>query len=259
MEESRPAAEPPVFQGPLQTPKPSTAKLRRLRALLPSLRPLRSLTASSHRQPHVSEQRVVGRCTDASAVEPIVPGILQPDARVEPRPAWREAADEWDIGDFGDPAARIRTQIRRTGEEDRIWAAPAVEILSGEDDPVVVAVGQRCVGPRFVEFEFGIGDESKWEARIQLLVFVDQAAAQRQPEIAALILILGVHADIGEFVGLRESRGIERRYRASDRDKPIEKTDKRMDVGDHAKRSNLEPMRAPMRFKGSAPIWRCIQ
>src|SRR6516164_9978963 len=251
MEESRPAAEPPVFQGPLQTPKPSTAKLRRLRALLPSLRPLRSLTASdSHRQPHVSEQRVVGRGAEASAVEPIVPGILQPDARVEPRPAWREAADEWDIGDFGDPAARIRTQIRRTGEEDRIWAAPAVEILSGEDEPVVVAVGQRCVGPRFVEFEFGIGDESKWEARIQLLVFVDQAAAQRQPEIAALKLILGIYADIGEFVGLREGRGIER---------PSEKTDKRMDVGDHAKRSNLEPMRAPMRFKGSAPIWRCIQ
>src|SRR6516162_10551087 len=137
MEESRPAAEPPVFQGPLQTPKPSTAKLRRLRALLPSLRPLRSLTASdSHRQPHVSEQRVVGRCTDASAVEPVIPGILQPDARVEPRAAWREAADEWDIGDFGDPAVGTRIQIRRTGEEERIWAAPGGEILSGEDDPV---------------------------------------------------------------------------------------------------------------------------
>src|SRR6516225_12208999 len=108
MEESRPAAGV-GSQGPLQTPKPSTAKLRRLRALLPSLRPLRSLTASdSHRQPHVSEQRVVGRCTDASAVEPVIPGILQPDARVEPRPAWREAADEWDIGDFGDPAVGTR-------------------------------------------------------------------------------------------------------------------------------------------------------
>ena len=72
--------------------------------------PLRSLTCvSSHRQPDVSEQRVVGRGADASAVEPIVPGILQPDARVEPRPAWREAADEWDIGDFGDPAVGIRT------------------------------------------------------------------------------------------------------------------------------------------------------
>ena len=32
-----------------------------------------------------------------------------------------------------------------------------------------------------------------------------------------------------------------------------------MDVGDHAKRTDLKPMRPPMRFKGSAPIRCCIK
>src|SRR5690349_372626 len=126
MEESRPAAEPVESQDPHQTQKPSTAKLRRLQAVLLSLRPSPLFDlVSSHRQPDVGEQRIVARSANTGAVKHVIRGILQPDARVEPRPSRRKTADEWDIGDFGDPAAGSRTEIRRTGEEEHICAAPA--------------------------------------------------------------------------------------------------------------------------------------
>src|ERR1700687_2427807 len=160
MEEPRPAAELKVFRDPLQMLKWSTAKPRRLRALLFSLRPPPLFDCvSSHRQPHVSEQRVVGRSTDAGAVEPFVPGVLQPDARIEPRPTRRETGDKWDIGDLGDPAVGIRAEIWGAGVEDRIRAAPGSKILSGQNHPVVVAIGQGRVSSRFVEFIFRIGSK----------------------------------------------------------------------------------------------------
>src|SRR5215468_5894254 len=114
MEGSRPAAEPVGSSDPQQTPKPSTAKLRRLQAVLLSLGPSPPFDlVSSHRQPDVGEQRIVGRRASASAVELLVPGVLQSDARIKPRPPRREAADEWNIGDLGDPAVSGRAKIGR--------------------------------------------------------------------------------------------------------------------------------------------------
>src|SRR5579872_5939939 len=105
---SAPAGSP-EFPDPPQRRKPSTAKLRRLQAVLLSLRPLRfSDLVSSQRQPNVGEQAVIVRSADAGAAELFVPGILEPYPCVEPRPAWRETADKWDIGDLSDPAARAR-------------------------------------------------------------------------------------------------------------------------------------------------------
>src|ERR1700730_5857385 len=123
MEELRPAAELKVFRDPLQMRKWSIAKPRRLRAVLLSLRPPPLFDyVSSHRQPHVSEQRVVGRSADAGAVEPFVPGVLQPDARIEPRPTRRKTANKGDIGDLGDPAVGVRAEIWGAGIQDRIRA-----------------------------------------------------------------------------------------------------------------------------------------
>src|ERR1700751_5597675 len=112
MEESRPAAEQMGSRDPRQTQKTSTAKLRRLRAVLLSSRlsPLFDLV-SSHRQPDIGEQRIVARSVDTGTGKLFVPGILQPDPHVEPRPPRREAAYERDVSDFGDPALGIRKQI----------------------------------------------------------------------------------------------------------------------------------------------------
>src|ERR1700746_27240 len=109
MEESRPAAEPVESQDPQQKQKPSTAKLRRLQAVLLSLRPSSLFDlVSSHRQPDVAEQRIVFRSPNAGAAKLLVPSILQPDPHIEPRPAWREAADERDVSYFRNPAFGIR-------------------------------------------------------------------------------------------------------------------------------------------------------
>src|SRR5262249_8287302 len=122
-------------------PKPSTAKLRRLQAVLLSLRPSPLFDlVSSHRQPDVGKQRIVARSVDTGTGKLFVPGVLQPDSCIEPRPPRREAAHERDVSYFRHPAFSIRTEIR-LGEEYRIWAAPSSEILPREDDPVVVAIG----------------------------------------------------------------------------------------------------------------------
>src|SRR5947207_504400 len=177
MEESRPAAEP--VGSPQQTQKPSTAKLRRLQGVLLSLRPSPPFDlVSSHRQPDVGEQRVVARSASTGATELFVPGILQPNPRVEPRPSRRKAADEWNVGDFRNLALGIRTQKR---------AAPSIEILPGQHYSVVVAIGQGCIGPCFVELVGEIRGAEQVKAGIKFLLFVNVGAAQREPEIAALI------------------------------------------------------------------------
>src|SRR6266704_2134008 len=159
MEESRPAAEPVESQDPRQTPKSSTAKLRRLQAVLLSLRPSPLFDlASSHRQPDVSEQNVVARSANTRAAELFVPGILQPDAGVEPRPPRRKTAHERDVSYFRNPTFGIHTQKR---------AAPSVEILPGQHHPVVVAIRQGCVGSRFAEFISKSGGTKKIKAGVE--------------------------------------------------------------------------------------------
>src|ERR1700730_15309332 len=73
------------------------------------------------------------------------------------------------------------------------------------------------------------------------------AAAQCQPIVVALILILRVEAGIGEFVGLRERPG---RSRCEARIEPW------MNVEVHPERADHERMAAPLRLEGYAPIRR---
>src|SRR5579872_4507300 len=92
---------------PRQKQRPSTA-ITRLRAMSFSSRA--SAFVSLHRQPQIEERRIVIRSANVGAVESFVPNVLQPDAGVEPRPARRGAADEWDVGKLGDPAGTVRTE-----------------------------------------------------------------------------------------------------------------------------------------------------
>ena len=108
---------------------------------------------------------------------------------------------EWNISDLGDPTVGVRT----TRFETEIGGAPAGEVLAGEHDPVVVAVGKRSIAARFVENVGRVTGNSVGEARVQFLEFINVAAAQRDPEIVTLILILRIKAEIGVVVGLRES------------------------------------------------------
>src|SRR5208282_1127661 len=155
------------------------------------------------------EQRIVGARADGGSVEFVVPGILQPDASVEPWPARRLATDKRDVGDLGDPAVTVRTEAAgKSAVQADVGSTPGVEVLAGEYDPVVVAVGERGIRPRFVESVSRVGGSPGEETCIQLLVFISVAAAQREPKITALILILRIEADVGVFVRLRESARI---------------------------------------------------
>ena len=74
-------------------------------------------------------------------------------------------------------------------------------------------------------------------------MFMNVAAAQREPVILALVLILRVEADVGVFVGLRERGGGE-----EDGISPG------MDSSERAEGADLEPMVGPVRLEGCAPI-----
>src|SRR6516165_9280835 len=77
---------------------------------------------------------------------------------------------------------------------------------------------------------------------------MDIAAAQSEPKVVTLILILRIKAEVGVFVSLRERGG----YRRSGK-RP------RMNVGHHAERAGLEPIGAPMRLEGDPPIGRHVE
>ena len=72
---------------------------------------------------------------------------------------------------------------------------------------------------------------------------MDVAAAQREPVMVALILILGVEGDVGVAVGLI---GLSIGIRIAPR----------MKAGGHAEGAELEPVPAPMRFDRRAPVGR---
>src|SRR5665213_3410699 len=92
-----------------------------------------------HRQPQIQERCIVARSADAGSVEPVVPGVLQPDTRIEPRPSRSDAAYERDIGDLGDPAVAVRTEAAgKSAVQGRIRIAPGIEVLAGEHDPIVI-------------------------------------------------------------------------------------------------------------------------
>src|SRR5580693_10741962 len=111
----------------------SRAKPRRIRAVLFSSSTPGVSLKLLHCYPCIEKQRVVSLRADGGAVELVVPDVLQPDARVEPRPSRRKILDERDVGDLADPAVAVRAEAAgKSGVQDRIWAAPGVEILASQ-------------------------------------------------------------------------------------------------------------------------------
>ena len=94
----------------------------------------------------MEEQGVIVVGADRGAIELVVVGVLQADAGVEPRPAKRLAGAERDVGDLGHPAVAVRGQGVPGVHVEPVYVgvrgAPDIEILPGEDDPVVAAIGK---------------------------------------------------------------------------------------------------------------------
>ena len=59
-----------------------------------------------HRDPHIQKECVIGAGADSRSTEFIVPGILQTNPSIEPRPSRRLVAYERDVRDLRDPAPR---------------------------------------------------------------------------------------------------------------------------------------------------------
>src|ERR1700681_4700204 len=97
-------------QDPRRTRRRSTAKPRRIRTVLFSSSTPQVSLNPLHCHPSIEKQRVVSLRADGGAVEFVVPDVLQPDARVEPRPSRRKVLDERDVGDLADPAAAVRAE-----------------------------------------------------------------------------------------------------------------------------------------------------
>ena len=71
-----------------------------------------------HREPDIAKQCVVVVGEDCVPIELVVVGVLQADAHISPRPPWRLAANERDIGDLEDVAVAVWTAV--TIQLDRI-------------------------------------------------------------------------------------------------------------------------------------------
>src|ERR1700721_139108 len=93
----------------------------------------------------MEEQRVMVAGVILGAVELVVGGVLETDTCVEQRPAGRLADAEGDVGNLGREAVAVGggNPPAKSRVQGGIRAAPDVEILAGEDDPVVAAVGER--------------------------------------------------------------------------------------------------------------------
>ena len=99
-----------------------------------------------HAKPEMQEQRIVVAGANGGAVELVVESVLKTDAGIGPRPARRLAGAERDIGDFGDETVTVRAKAAgKPRIQDRVGGAPDVEILSGQNDPVVGPIGERCL------------------------------------------------------------------------------------------------------------------
>src|ERR1700692_4818722 len=122
----------PAPRDPRRTRRRSAAKPRRIRAVLFSSSTPRVSLNPLHCYPCIEEQRVVSLRADCGAIELVVPDVLQPDARVEPRPSRRKILDERDVGDLADPAVAVRAEAAgKSRIQDRIGAGPGGEIMGG--------------------------------------------------------------------------------------------------------------------------------
>src|ERR1700687_1277678 len=97
-------------QDPRRTRRRSTAKPRRIRTVLFSSSTPQVSLNPLHCRPSIEKQRVVRLRDDGGAVEFVVPAVLQPDARVEPRPSRRKILNKRNMGDLADPAVAVRAE-----------------------------------------------------------------------------------------------------------------------------------------------------
>src|SRR5579862_3700889 len=145
-----------------------------------------SIQGPLHCQPHVEEQCVVVACTNRGAIEFVVERVVESDAGVQPGPAWCLAGAEWDVGDLGDPAVAVRAEgAGKPGVENWIGGSPRVEILPGQHNAVIAAVGKGRLQVKRVQIVVQVGGAAQAERRIELLKLVDIAAAQREPVVVA--------------------------------------------------------------------------
>lgn len=116
---------------------------------------------------------------DGVPIKFVVVGILKADAHVGPRPYGGAATDERDINDLGNIAVAVWTACtsRIIAIQYRIWRTPSIEILAGQRDPIVVAVGQRSVQSQCIQGVGGIRRAAITESGIKLLVLVNICAA----------------------------------------------------------------------------------
>ena len=91
---------------------------------------------------------------DSVSIEFVVVRVLSAQAHICPRPEGGFTATERDVSDLGDKTVAVRVAggvWRLAAVESRVqkWIrrSPCVEVLAGQDDPVVAAVGKRRVCP----------------------------------------------------------------------------------------------------------------
>src|SRR5450759_1519553 len=155
-----------------------------------------------HRKPKIGEQRVVIMREYSVSIEFVVVSVLEPNARISPRPSWRLAANERDIGDLEDIAVAVWTKSGVVCIQRRVWRALRIEILTCHHDAVVVPIGERSQRLERIPRIGRIGTKIE-RTRLKCLIFVNIRATQRNPIIRSLILILRVEADVGVSIGLR--------------------------------------------------------
>jgi hypothetical protein len=159
--------------------------------------PLRDDAVELHRKPRVEEQRIVVLSAYARPLELGVISVLCAQPHVGPRPYRGKVVHEGDVRDLSHEAAGIaviKARVRRP---------PHIEILAAEGDPVVTAIGERSIQLQCIQGIRRIIGTTHRVGRSQRLVFVNVGAAQGDPVIVALILILGVESDVGVTIGQR--------------------------------------------------------
>ena len=156
---------------------------------------------------------------------------------------------ERDVSDLGHPAIAVWRKGIARADVDAIQVgvggSPDIEILPGEHDPVVAAIGKGRLQLHAVQQVGRIGRGKITKTCVEPLKLANIAAAERQPVIVALILVLSVETDVGEFVRLGKRGG-----RASHETW----VEPRMHIKVHSERANHQRMAAPVRFERDAPI-----
>src|SRR6516162_10709417 len=92
-----------------------------------------------HGKPCIQKDGVIVLGTERDAVDPVIPRVLQRKPHVGPRPARCFAHAKRDVGKLCGPAVAIGAPAWK---QEEILSAPDPKVLSGENNPVVVAESQ---------------------------------------------------------------------------------------------------------------------